>query len=69
MMLAAHSLGLGSVWINREKEMFESKEGRRLLEKWNLPSTLAGVGALALGYPAAQPAPAKPRKDGYIVKV
>ena len=69
MMLAAHSLGLGSVWIYREKEMFESKEGKRLLEKWNLPSTRAGVGALALGYPAAQPAPAKPRKDGYIVKV
>lgn len=69
MMLAAHSLGLGSVWINREKEMFESKEGKRLLEKWNLPSTLAGVGALALGYPAAQPAPAKLRKDGYIVRV
>lgn len=69
MMLAAHSLGLGSVWINREKEMFESKEGKQLLEKWNLPSTLAGVGALALGYPAAQPAPAKPRKDGYIVRV
>lgn len=69
MMLAAHSLGLGSVWINREKEMFESKEGKQLLEKWNLPSTLVGVGALALGYPAAQPAPAKPRKDGYIVRV
>ena len=69
MMLAAHSLGLGSVWINREKEMFESKEGKQLLEKWNLPSTLAGVGALALSYPAAQPAPAKPRKDGYIVRV
>lgn len=69
MMLAAHSLGLGSVWVNREKEMFESKEGKALLEKWNLPSTLAGVGSIALGYPAGALPKAKPRKDGYIVRV
>lgn len=69
MMLAAHSLGLGSVWINREKEMFESAEGKALLQKWGLIAPLEGVGAIALGYPAAPPAPAKPRKDGYIIKI
>lgn len=69
MMLAAHALGLGSVWVNREKEMFESKEGKALLKKWNLPSTLAGVGSIALGYPAGVLPEAKPRKDGYIVRV
>lgn len=28
MMLAAHSLGLGSCWIHRAKETFDSEEGR-----------------------------------------
>jgi len=27
MMLAAHALGLGSCWINRAKEVFETEEG------------------------------------------
>ena len=31
MMLAAHSLGLGSIWIHRAKEEFESDEYRQLL--------------------------------------
>ena len=69
MMLAAHALGLASVWVNREKEMFESAEGKALLQKWGLIAPLEGVGAIALGYPAASPAPAKPRKDGYIIKI
>ena len=30
MMLAAHSLGLGSIWIHRAKEEFESDEYRQL---------------------------------------
>ena len=33
MMLAAHSLGLGSCWINREREMFATDEGKALLKK------------------------------------
>ena len=28
MMLAAHSIGLGSCWINREREMFDTPEGK-----------------------------------------
>ena len=69
MMLAAHSLGLGSCWINRESEMFDSREGKELLEKWNLPSTLGGVGALALGYIDGDVPKARERKKNYIVKI
>lgn len=69
MMLAAHAVGLASVWVNREREMFDSPEGKALLEKWGLDPDLVGVGSIALGYAAAPPAPAKPRKDGYIVKI
>lgn len=69
MMLAAHALGLGSVWVHREREIFDSDAGKALLRAWGLPETLRGVGSIALGY-ASGPAPAPaPRKDGYIVRV
>ncbi len=67
MMLAASSLGLGTVWVHRERELFDSEKGKALLREWGLPETLRGVGALALGYPAEAPKPAAPRKKGYIV--
>ena len=69
MMLAAHALGLGSVWVHREREIFDREAGKALLRAWGLPETLRGVGSIALGY-ASGPAPAPaPRKDGYIVRV
>jgi len=69
LMLAAHSVGLGSCWINRAKELFDMPEGKELLKKWGLDETYRGVGHCILGY-ADGPAPApKPRKEGYIVRV
>ena len=65
MMLAAHAQGLGSCWIHREYEMFTSEEGKELMKQGELPEGLVGIGALALGYPAGEPSPAKPRKEGY----
>ena len=65
MMLAAHAQGLGSCWIHREREMFATEEGKELMKQWGLPAGLVGIGALALGYPNGEPAPAKPRKEGY----
>ncbi|MBQ1912000.1 MAG: nitroreductase [Bacteroidales bacterium] len=65
MMLAAHAIGLGSCWINREREMFDTEEGKALLKQWGLPEDVMGVGALALGYPAAEPKAPRPRKEGY----
>ena len=54
MMLAAHACDLGSVWVHREREIFDSEEGKKLLREWNLPETLRGVGSIALGYSAAE---------------
>lgn len=68
MMNAAQALGLGSCWVHRAKEMFDSEEGKALLAKWGLPQTLRGIGNCILGYPAKAPE-AKPRKDGRILKV
>ena len=70
MMNAAHAIGLGSCWINRERQMFDTDEGRQLMAQLGLPEGLMGVGALALGYPAKPLPPARPRKENYyrIVK-
>lgn len=68
LMQAAYDLGLGSCWIHRARQMFDSDEGKELLKKWGLPETLQGVGNCILGYPDEAPA-AKPRLEGRIVKV
>ena len=65
MMLAAHSQGLGSCWIHRERELFATEEGKELMREWGLPGGLVGIGALSLGYPDGEASPAKPRKEGY----
>ena len=70
MMNAAHAIGLASCWINREREMFATEEGKAIMHKLGLPDGLIGVGALALGYAAQPLPPARPRKKDYyrIVK-
>lgn len=70
MMNAAHAIGLGSCWINREREMFATEEGKALMKEFGLPDGLIGIGALALGYPAGPVRDPKPRKENYyrIVK-
>ena len=65
MMNAAHAIGLGSCWINREREMFATPEGKALMQELGLPEGLIGIGALSLGYPAAPPREPKPRKENY----
>lgn len=70
LMLAAHSLGIGSCWIHRCRQEFERDFGKALLKELGLSDTLVGVGHVAIGYPA-KPAPeTRPaRKDGYVVRV
>lgn len=65
MMLAAYACGLGSCWINREREMFETEEGKELMRELGLPEGLVGVGALALGNPDRPLPSPRPRKEGY----
>lgn len=65
MMIAAQSLGIGTCWIHREKEMFATEEGKALMREMGLPDGLMGIGALSVGYPDGEPSPQKPRKEGY----
>ena len=68
LMQAAHDIGLGSCWIHRARQMFESEEGKALLRRWGLREDLIGVGNCILGYADENPAP-KSRREGRIVKV
>ena len=68
LMNAAYGMGLGSCWIHRAQQMFESEEGKVLLRKWGLREDLKGVGNCILGYPEEVPE-ARPRRDGRIVKI
>ena len=67
LMNAAAAIGLGSCWINRAREEFETEEGKALLKKWGIEGDYIGVGHCILGYPAEEPRPAAPRKPDYIV--
>ena len=68
LMNAAHSLGLGSCWIHRAKECFDTPVGKELLRAWGVPENYRGVGNCILGYAAEEPE-AKPRKSGRIIKI
>ena len=71
LLLAASGIGLGSCWINRAKETFETPEGKALLVKWGLdPEKYIGVGYCILGYPAPNGTRTPgPRKAGYVLHV
>lgn len=50
LMQAAHELGLGSCWINRAKEEFDTEWGKNLLKSLGIEEEYEGVGHCALGY-------------------
>ncbi|MFA9423449.1 MAG: nitroreductase family protein [Sedimentibacter sp.] len=67
---AAYSLGLGACWVHRERQMFESEEGKSLLKEWGVEGDFIGVGSLILGYPDCEQPKASPRKENsvFIIK-
>lgn len=69
MMLAAEELGLGSCWIHRAKEEFESKEGKALLAKLGIEGDYEGIGHLTLGYSDQGEKAAPPRKENRVYRI
>ena len=69
MMLAAKSLGLGSCWIHRAKEEFETEEGKELLKSLGITGDYEGIGNCIIGYPEKDDIEAKPRKENYVYKI
>ena len=66
MMLAAHSLGLGSIWIHRAREEFISEDYRKLLADLGITGDYEGIGHCAIGYVDGEIPPAAPRKEGRV---
>ena len=66
MMLAAHSLGLGSIWIHRAREEFETDAGRKLLADLGIEGEWEGVGHCAVGYVDGELPPAAERRAGRV---
>lgn len=70
MMIAAQSLGLGSCWIHRAKETFETEEGKQILAELGITEEYEGIGNCILGYAAPDaPKPQSPRKEDFVVWV
>lgn len=63
LMLAAHALGLGSCWIHRAKEEFETPWGKDLLRSLGVEEEYEGIGHCALGYAGGESPRAAERKE------
>ncbi|MBP3387696.1 MAG: nitroreductase [Clostridia bacterium] len=66
LMLAADSLGIGSCWIHRAKEEFETEEGKQILKDLGIEGEYEGIGNCILGYIDGDYPEVRPRKDGYV---
>ncbi|MCI8517725.1 MAG: nitroreductase family protein [Hungatella sp.] len=68
IFLAAHSFGIGSVWINQLRDACDDPKVREMLRGFGIPDDHMAYGIAALGY--AAPAPEKELvKNGKIVFV
>ena len=67
MMLAAHSLGLGSIWIHRAREEFESPEGKEILKSLGIEGEWEGIGHCAVGFMEGEMPEPAPRKEGRVI--
>ena len=69
LMLEAEAQGIGSCWIHRAKEEFESEEGKELLRSLGIEGDYEGIGHCILGYADGDAPKAAPRKDSYVYYV
>ena len=66
LMLASHALGLGSIWIHRAKEEFETPQWQAFLRELGVEGDWEGVGHCAVGFTDGDLPAAAKRKDGRI---
>ena len=69
LMLAAHELGIGSCWIHRAKEEFDSQWGKDLLKSLGIEGEYEGIGHCALGYADGEAPTAAARKENRVFRV
>ena len=65
-MSELHELGIGSCWIHRAKEEFESDFGKNIFADLGIEGEYEGIGHCALGYAVEPAKKAAPRKEDYV---
>lgn len=66
MMLASHSLGLGSIWIHRAKEEFEKEEYKEIVKSLGIEGEWEGIGHCAVGFIEGENPKAPERKENRV---
>ena len=56
IFLAAHSFGIGSVWINQLRDCCDDPAVRQMIRDFGIPDSHAAYGIAALGYGTPDPA-------------
>lgn len=69
LMLAAHELGVGSCWIHRAREEFETQWGRDFLQSLGIEGEYEGIGHCALGYIEGEYPKTPERKENRVFYV
>ena len=69
LLLAAHDEGLGSCWIHRAKEEFESKEGKEILKSLGIEGDYEGIGHCVIGYVNGEYPKTSPRRENRVFYV
>lgn len=69
LMLEAEAQGIGSCWIHRAKEEFESEEGKELLKSLGIEGDYVGIGHCVLGYVDGEYPGIPERKDNWVYYV
>jgi nitroreductase len=67
IMLAAHSLGIGSCMVMRAEDTFENEFGKRLQKEWGVDESYQAKAFVILGYAATEPPKTKPRKESRVI--
>ena len=66
IFLAAHSLGIGSCWINQLRAACDDPAVRELLTEWGVPKSHFVFGCASLGYNAGEVPKVHARKEGTV---
>ena len=66
MTLVAWSLGIGSFYVSRAEETFDTVYGKKVMEECGISQDYVAKVHLCLGYPKDITNHVKPRKEGRI---
>ena len=66
LLLAAHALGLGGIWIHRAKQEFEMPEWQEWLKSLGIEGEWEGIGHCAVGYMDCDLPKAAERKENRV---